>query len=325
MKREVYLSLARVISALAVVMIHTNVCFSEFNIEHCWALGNFIHCSLSFAVPVFLMISGATLMNYHKRYTTGEYFRRRFRKTVVPYVVWSFFGVVICPKLDIIGMHLIYVFFLYLFGIYLCIPVFSLLREEYQDQIIAYVVGVSFLLNYLIPFLYKIFPSHYVIQIPFDIANGFLIYALLGYLIAKYDISWKWRMLSYGMALLGFALRIGGTYINSMQMGMIDHTFRGYTNITTLLSAVGVFVFIKQIGQKIKNEVFIKVIEWLSSYTFSIFLIHYYILKLIKVYVFSEYIHTFGYKLIIPIIVFGICIGIIEVLRKIRIIDKLLP
>ncbi|MBP3676802.1 MAG: acyltransferase family protein [Agathobacter sp.] len=86
-ERKTYLSLARVIGALAVVMIHTNGCFYEFNIEQCWTLANVIESGLGFAVPVFIMVSGATLMDYSKRYSTKEYFKKRVVKTVITYVV----------------------------------------------------------------------------------------------------------------------------------------------------------------------------------------------------------------------------------------------
>lgn len=43
------------------------------------------------------------------------------------------------------------------------------------------------------------------------------------------------------------------TYL-SLARVIIVSTYRGYTNLPCLLSSVGVFIFIKQIGQKIKHE-----------------------------------------------------------------------
>ena len=148
-ERKVYLSLARIICAFAVVMIHTNGCFYEFNTESCWIWANVIECGLGFAVPVFIMISGATLMDYSNRYSTKEYFKKRIIKTGIPYVVWSVIGNV----LNISGTFFVYYFFLYLFGVYLCIPLFSFLKEEYKEKVITYVVWISFVFNYFLPFL----------------------------------------------------------------------------------------------------------------------------------------------------------------------------
>lgn len=320
MKRENYLSLARIICAFAVVMIHTNGCFYEFHIDKCWPLANVIESGLGFAVPVFIMVSGATLMDYSKRYSTKEFFRKRVIKTVVPYLVWSVIGNI----LDV-NIFFIYYFFLNLFGVYLCIPLFSFLKEEHKEKIITYVVYISFVFNYFLPFVCNVCGINYAFKIPFDIANGFLIYALVGYLIHKKEITLKWRLVSYGCSILGFALHIGGTYLYSIEAGVIDSTFRGYTNLPCLLSSVGVFVFIKQLGQKIKSAKLIHVMEWLSGYTFPIYLIHFYVIELIMEVVFAEYVHLLIYKLSTPFITIAISIGIAWMIRKIPIICKILP
>ena len=39
-------------------------------------------------VPIFLMDSGATLMNYLERYNSKTFLKKRFSKTLAPLVVW---------------------------------------------------------------------------------------------------------------------------------------------------------------------------------------------------------------------------------------------
>lgn len=318
--RQVYLSLARVICAFAVVMIHTNGCFYEFNTETCWTWANIIESGLGFAVPVFIMVSGATLMDYSQRYTTKEFFIKRFHKTVIPYLVWSLIGFV----LDV-NIFFIYYFFLNLFGVYLCIPLFSFLKEEHKETVIGYVVSIAFAFNYLIPFLCSVLEINYVFKIPLDVANGFLIYALIGYLIAKKHVSLKWRLIFYVLSIVGFVLHIGGTYLYSIEAGEIVSIFRGYTNLPCLLSSVGVFVFIKQIGQKIKSEKFVQIIEWLSGYTFPIYLVHFYIIELFVEKVFANSTHLLVYKFTTPFLTFILSIFVAWVMRKIPIIRKILP
>lgn len=319
-ERKTYLSLARVIGAIAVVFIHTNGCFYEFNIDRCWTWANVIESGLGFAVPVFIMVSGATLMDYSQRYSTKEYFKKRVLKTVIPYLVWSVIGNI----LDV-NIFFIYYFFLNLFGVYLCIPLFSFLKEEYKEKVMAYVVLISFVFNYFLPFMCAVTGINYVFKIPLDLANGFLIYALIGYLIYKKDISFKWRIVSYVCSLIGFVLHIGGTYVYSIEAGAIDSTFRGYTNLPCLLMSVGVFVLIKELGVKIKNEKAIQGLEWFSAYTFPIYLIHFYIIELLMEVVFADYVHLMIYKLITPFITIAISIAIAWLIRKIPIVRKILP
>lgn len=319
-ERKVYISLARVLCAFAVVVIHTNDCFYEFNIKECWIWANVIEGSLSFAVPVFFMISGATLIDYSQRYTTKEFFKKRLAKVLIPYIGWS----IIACFLNV-NVFLVFFFFLNLIGVYLCIPLFSYIKEEYKDRIIGYVIAVSFIFNYLIPFYYRITEKAYDYKIAVDLAGGYLIYALIGYLINKKDISLKWRLLSYMISIIGFALQIGGTYVVSMKNLMLNGNFKGYTVLPTLLSSVGVFILLKQIGQMIKNKKAISVIEWLSNYSFSVYLIHYFIIELIMEVAFVEDLHRLRYKLLTPIITFTMSIAIAWVIRKIPVIRKLLP
>ena len=56
-----YLTLLSVLSAVAVVYLHTNTCFWDFRNEPYWFSANIIESVFYFAVPIFFMISGATL------------------------------------------------------------------------------------------------------------------------------------------------------------------------------------------------------------------------------------------------------------------------
>ena len=87
-----YLSLLSVISALAVVILHTNGCFWKYSSERYWFTANIIESVMYFAVPVFFMISGATLIEYRKRYSTKEFFQKRIRKTLIPFLCFSIIG-----------------------------------------------------------------------------------------------------------------------------------------------------------------------------------------------------------------------------------------
>lgn len=318
--RQIYISLARVLCAFAVVTIHANDCFKEFNIEGCWGIANAIETGLFFAVPVFMMITGATLMDYSERYSTKEYFIKRIQKTVIPYFVWCAISVILN-----VNTFLVYYFFINLFGVYLCIPLFSFIRAEYKEKVINYVVIISAIFNYFIPFIYEITKNPSGLTIPFDIANGYLIYALIGYLISKRDISLPIRLISYVISIVGFILSITGTYYGAIQAGELIETFRKYTNLPCLMASVGVFILIKEIGNKINNEKAIHLIEWLSGYTFPIYLIHFFIIELFMEEAFGEYVHLLTYKLTTPFFTIMISIGIAWVIRKIPVIRRILP
>lgn len=47
-----------------------------------------------FVVPIFFMISGATLMDYRDRYNTKDFFIKRGLCTFIPFIVWSLIWVI---------------------------------------------------------------------------------------------------------------------------------------------------------------------------------------------------------------------------------------
>ena len=87
-----YISLASVLSAIAVVYLHANGCFWTFSTSRYWFTANIIESVFYFAVPIFFMISGAMLIDFNKKYGLKEYFQKRIHKTVIPYIVWSLIG-----------------------------------------------------------------------------------------------------------------------------------------------------------------------------------------------------------------------------------------
>ena len=83
-----YLSFLSVVACLAVVFLHTNGCFWNFSATgRYWLTANIIESVFYFAVPVFFMISGATLIDYSERYSTTVFFKKRILKTVIPFVI----------------------------------------------------------------------------------------------------------------------------------------------------------------------------------------------------------------------------------------------
>lgn len=130
-------------ACVAVVALHVNGGIWGFARNLNWAMMLITECVCYWAVPVFFMITGATLLDYRLRYSTKVFFQKRFTKTGIPFIFWSivsiFWAVYISHYLppDVLsnlgsfldaivntkGMS-IYWFFPPLFALYLAIPVF---------------------------------------------------------------------------------------------------------------------------------------------------------------------------------------------------------
>lgn len=339
-KRVHYLSLASVVAAFAMVMLHTNGCFWSFSKERYWDTANIIESVMYFAVPVFFMISGATLMDYRKRYSTKKYFMKRIIKTVIPFIIWSLFGVAwsisegkFTISHDLSGVKAIidgifqtsvikiYWFFVPLFRIYLLIPLVSYIKEECRKKVFIPLSIFLFLMDFI---LCNIGLEQGIHRTEIDKMCLYMSYVLVGYLIHKYKISKRWRGILYALGIVGLMIHIVSTYTLSYEAGYVVQRWKGYANIPCVLYSVAIFVLLKQIGEKIKNEKVIKFFDFISQYTFSIYLIHWYILQYM-IDVFAIDTRAIWYRVGAPFLVFIICIAITWCIRKIPILRKVLP
>ncbi len=339
-----YIYLLNVIAAFAVVMLHTNGCFWEFSTDKYWSSANIIESIGFFAVPVFFMITGATLIDYQKRYTTREFFQKRIHKTVIPFVLWSILGllykVLLTHEISLETLSVrflidgiintkiidIYWFFIPLFCVYLCIPLLASISEEKKKKTFQYLIVICLMINHIIPFIKAIWNVQTEWPFRVYVGMGNIIFLIIGYYINNYEIPGYCRKIIYILAAFGLLAQIWGTYYLSMHAGMIITTYKGYENLPSLLYASGIFLFFKYHGDKIwKNNTWVwNVIKNLSRYTFAIYLLHYYVIDIMKrVFVIDE--RSIVFRLGAPFIVIPICVVIAKLLRKIPVVRNIIP
>lgn len=334
-----YITLLSVVSAIAVVYLHSNGCFWVFSDERYWFTANIIECVFYFAVPIFFMITGITLLDYQEKYSTKQYFKKRINKTFIPFIIWSILGMFFLIFYEkTISIHSInikyifngifetkfnslYWFFPPLFCIYLSIPLFASVDKNKKIEILKYLAIVGIIFNSLLPFINNVFKLGLILPINMIVVSGYLIYPILGYLLDKKDFTFKQRIGIYILGIIGLLMHIIGTYKLSMDAGEIVKTYKGYTNIPCIFYSTSVFVFIKTISSKIKTY---KLVDYLSKYTFPIYLMHWYFLR-IMVKTFDINTVSIFYRLLIPIVVIPICMLITYLLRKVPIVKRIVP
>ena len=339
-----WISFANVVSCISVVILHTNSCFWRFSYDGYWISANIIESVFYFAVPVFFMITGATLISYRQRMKTKEYFVKRIYKTLIPFIVWSVIAVIYkIAKGDLhiidIGKILVgcidtslydlYWFFPILFSIYLCIPFISAVKEENRINVFTFTVVVGFFLNNLVPFIIDVFKIKMDWPYSIGITMGYFIYPLVGYLISEKKLGRHIELLIIILSFSGLVMSIVGTYILSYNANRIVETYKGYCNVPCILYSVGVFVLLKKWGGVVMKNSYVKrIVEVVSPYTFAIYLMHMYVLKAVrKIYasVFDiSYISMWFRIGAVPIIII-ICIIVIKFIRKIPILNTIVP
>lgn len=291
------------------------------------------------AVPVFIMLSGATLLKYKERYDTKTFFKKRFIKVLIPWIIWS--GIVYITKnrnLNLIQfikdffycrIESIYWFFPLILFLYCLIPILSILTEkkEYR-KILKAIVIFQFVFNGIIypicvvtdTTLPKIFS--YCIG-----TNAYIIFLLLGYLLSTKNFTKKQRIVIYLLGIASAIIRYFYTYYFSIKKGVLNRDLFDYCSGVSVILAVAVFVFIKNIEwEKNIKKMHIKpeIITKISSCSFGIYLMHM-IIKRMLTNMLNLNIYSIWYRTIGAICLYTICLLIVYIIKKIPIIKKIVP
>lgn len=336
-----YLTLAQVISALAVVFLHTNGVFCNFSTERWWATSNIIECVFNFAVPVFFMITGVTLINYPERYDLKTYFKKRAVKTVLPFVAWTLIGLAYrtlrgaIPVDDITLPYVlrgilqteiieIYWFFPPLFSVYLSLPLFAAVPREKRRSVFGYLLAAALVCNVAVPFVVQALHLNLTWPISVGAVSGYLILVLGGVWLHENPPGAVGRVCIYLLGLAGLLAHIVGTYRLSMAAGEIVHTYKGYVNLPGLLYSFSVFVFLGRVGPGVMASRLGCLVRAVGKYTFAIYLIHWFVMDAL-VRVFDLPVTSIWYRLGAPFVIVPIVMMITWLMRIIPGLRAIVP
>lgn len=349
-KRHSYISWLNVLSAISVVVLHANNSFWSYRDHYTWEINNVVECIFYSAVPVFFMLTGVTLFDYTERYTTKTFLKKRFKKTFIPFLFWglvAFFLKLIKDPANFFANELrfdkvfngifnanyfgIFWFFIPLFCIYLCLPLFASIQQEKKLKVLNYLACLALIVNIFAPFLVNLanILFRWGIEWKYSIftLSEYLIFPVIGYLLHRYPLNKKQRAIIYAAALIGLGMHIFGTSFLSRKHGEIIQFFKGYLNLPCVLYSIGIFVFVKYSVNRISSEKLHRFISWFQGYTFAIYLLHMFIYDLIKVIIPHLFFYDYSpvFTVCMTVINIPICIFIAYILRKIPFIKSLVP
>lgn len=335
-----YLNILRVVSAFAVVLLHSNEGIWMFSYDSYWLEATTATMLLFWAVPCFVMISGALLIDYSERYSTKTFIRKRVQKVLMPYIAWCLIGIVYLTFYNaltatelsaktviqmIIGNEVlsIYWYITAIFTVYLITPVLVAIPEDKKKSTLEYIIASMLILNVVVPFVASFVGLGAVdIQMPL---TTLCLYYVAGYYIDRY-LSQEKRKIIYVLALGGFLFLLLGTIVASYKASSLVQTFMGYTNLPCVFFSIGVFCVFKQLFDRQTDRQHLS--DWVVAHfdkeTFGIYLVHWYVLNEIKVHLGLTYA-DFVYRIPMGIIAFFISWLIVKVLRMIPIVKYIVP
>lgn len=344
-KRVMYFDLLNILACFCVVCQHTNSKFGDFMPTAGWIECAFVGTICHWAVPVFFMLSGATLLKYRERYSTADFFKRRFSRILIPYIIWTVLLYFLDKQyqkadgiLDMgkqIAHHLLkadvmgpFWFFAPLFAVYLMMPVFSLLAKEKYKKLFYYYIGICFVTQSVLPVADLLLHTSIAKEIApfFQLFNVYWMYVCLGYVLSSTDIPKKWRISIYLAGILSFVFQFAYQLVKSFQTGKPNEDLSPYEYFPVIVIAVAVFVFFRYLPlHKLEsNKKLSTAISKIASCSFGIYFMHVLVYRWILTFDFVD-VDRFIWRFPIRFAVYFICLAITALLKKIPVLKKIVP
>lgn len=338
--RVLYYDLLNILAAFGVVAMHFNGLTHAYSHTWAWRQAFAVNCIFYWAVPVFFMLTGATLMDYREKYDTKTFFRKRFSKTLIPFIAWSLIALTwkvatkqmeppIGPR-SLINLVIntqiidVYWFFIPLFAVYLCMPALSLLSKS--QRALLYMTFTALVCNVILPFFASLIGIDWNSSLSFPLLSGYLVYPVLGYLLSRNELDKKQRLLLYAGGIIGTCWRYGATVFASDAAGELVRRGWGYVSLPCLLEAAAVFVFFKQLKLKAltSSPTAQSLVSKVASCSFGVYLLH--------MIVFWYGLQLTGlnggdltWRIIGPFVAYGVCLVLTYLGKQLPILRCLLP
>ena len=340
--RILYFDILNILACISVIFLHCNGIVHTYSKIRAWNTSLIVEVICYWAVPVFIMLTGATLMNYRKKYDTKTFFKKRILKVCIPFIFWALFmiawknaiGKLYVEQWSIQGIlnifftnkeESIYYFMFIIIGIYLTLPILSILAENKYRKVLWYIVIGMFITKSTLPVILNIFNIEYNNYLTI-LLDGYIIFVVLGYLLSTMELKKKQRALIYILGITSCILRYCVTYFLSTRDQKINKLLFGYTQFHSVFLAVAVFVFIKNVNWNkiINKEKLTNTLSKISGCSFGIYLIH----KIVMYYeqlIFNINVYSAIWRTIGAVITYLICLVLVMILKKLPILKRVVP
>lgn len=334
-----YISILNVLACIGVVILHTfeTGYTSDANFVFEVLIRAIAYC----AVPVFFMITGATLIDYRERYDTKTFFKKRLLKVIIPLIIWSIIYFIInffkgkfsindlsfkfvFEYFFLVKTNPIFWFFVVIIGIYLAIPVISLIPQETRRKAFLYIIIITFVFNQFLPDLLYHLNLNYNYDLKFPLTySGWISFIFIEYYIDKYEIVKKHRVIIYVLGIIGFLTMVVPTIFISYHKNESCSWFDEYYDAPCVLYSASVFLFFKS---KINNNQIVTKImpffNFVAPTTLGIYVLH------IAIRDFLRYFYTysyFGMNLVLTLSILTICFIVVKIVQKIPGLRHIFP
>ncbi len=307
-----YIDILRVISSIAVIAIHIIMYYiNAFPVRSAaWSCLMSGKVLTQFAVPIFFMVSGATIFSSTREESYGSFIKRRLTKIAIPFVVYSLiyylFYVFVKHEYELGIFEFVKRFFKngiqgHFWYLYALIPLYffypaikkwvqSLSKKGLLSVILAFFIVDSFfpLINHLL----ALFTDFRFSVFSFGKLGVYLNYTLIGYFIHTHIPANKKNGIIATLTGLGsVTAMIALTYYTSVKK--FDQQWIDILLALVVVQAFSVMLLTKCLYEKIDLKPFVqKTLSTLGMLSFSAYLVHMLVLRSVQLEITRKLIKT---------------------------------
>lgn len=295
--RVAWIDSARIIACFFALIVHTSagaVMGIENTSSPYWWMGNLINSFARWALPVFVMVSGALLLNSARYEPIALFYKKRASRIIIPLIAWTvfyllftYFGKLFAygeqTSLWVLGRSFLYgypyyhLWYLYMIiGLYFFVPfLLKVTRQSSHTELMVLCAGL---------FVFSIIGNVYMTYfISYHIPSVFtfiyyLPYFLAGHIISRMEYEPPVWLLWTIFGVSGLLNSIG-YYLSFSPERASDGYFCNCLNVTVIPMALSVMFLLKKV-----NLSFIKApaVTRLAALSLGIYVIHPFFLNVLR-------------------------------------------
>lgn len=294
----IWLDAARVLSIVAVVVLHVAgsvVTLAPLGSSAWWA-GNLYDSLVRWCVPVFVMVSGALLLDPRKTEGLGGFYRKRAARVLLPIAFWSVVYILWNHRGDLGALRAIdvlhsvargwphyHLWFLYMIVcLYLFVPFLRTLVLHTARRDLWWLVALMFVLSGVNE-LYRVFSGNPA-GLFINWFLSYLPYFLCGYLIQSSDKKPPMAVLAAVFAVTAAVTALGCYGLGRAQGLERGLYFYGYLSLSVIPMSISLMLMFRQCRWE---GLLGRVVQWASPLTLGVYLVHPILLESLREYGFQ--------------------------------------
>lgn len=306
-RRILYFDALRAFACLSVVMIHVSTSFAmkEVGSIDFWA-GNFCDSISRGGTPLFVMLSGALMLDENYVFTTKKWIKH-IQKMLIFFLFWSSMYCigyqVLVPIIEhreidpiriawsILNGHFHLWFVPMIIGLYFLVPLLRLWVKQANRLYVEYFLLLSLFFSFLAPHCVQImtcinpifdYLKKLVDNIQMKYTLGFISYFVLGWYLHNFELPKK--NLFYVLGITGVCITILGTYGIFKFTSSKNFVFYDSFSVNVLLYSVAIFLLFKSCysHRQYKSTTIQKAIDLISGYSLGVYAVHMFVIDVLS-------------------------------------------